>query len=1015
MATITPRTDVNDGRSHNSPRAQTQPATGTHDPNVNDWSQTQFTGMAHTNTNNPPARADVNTTATTNDQATVDGGLNSRVDINDAHDMQQSHNTDTATAATGTGTGAGTGAGTGDNTANVSGSSINNTPNRLVGGPTTPINNSGDSYQNNRESHNTNNTNNTSNASPMNVRFREPGSGSGTVRTGKSTNKRRFATTSAGPPLRDIHEIPSIVPDGTWDASTAPSDANAVEPSSLGCRIVLRQIPKYKFAEAGRNTAQINAMMLSNSTIMQSGSTAPTTSQIDAIMHNNSPIVRRAQTNRKPPIQRSHPHTFANKTILGSNAHTTAANPSPPAQAATAQHPPAQESLAGHAPARSPPAQHAPAAQGPVQPPPAQPATAQQAPTMEASVVLSASSDPPDQVQTPKASAQTNGVWLPPHLRTPVPTVPIQPSRKTLQITKAKPVEPDRDACVDSNGNSLNANPKACADANNTSLKANPLQTSVTASAAVNADVSTGKDKSVEVSPGTLSNTDVSTAKDKLIEAKPSALSSADASATKVKPPEANPNADVSNPKYKSSEAIPSALSNANGALQKREPVEPSPSAAVEETHVSNAGVEVVEPNSRESLEPAVCDVPAPIQPISKGKQPELAVFDNVPTPSVSLSNVSVNSRTSTTERRAPKKETLDFEHPLAGWDGNWVPAPVEWGGRPAFDHRDAQHIKFVNDWLHDRARDALKNPSLVNISDHGYLTGKALANGERALGTSIDDAVHVTFLPDDDFTKAKHLECAADALEKYRGKIKVERQETKAEKKAFRQAMREAQASFDLLPNPYAPQANIYIRPAEARDLKQITEIYNHYIEHSVVVAERTVLTDQQWRGRWMDATESNYAFLVAVQQSSKGGGRSRRISHETICGFAYADDFGDISNSWRYTCELQCYVAHWNLRMGVGKSLIDRMMGALDPVYAVRAGTSFEGGASPMRYEGGGVRVVNKVVINIPYAVKDENTLKWQKEWLAQFQFEHVGTLPGIGRKFDKVYASGEHCSVC
>ncbi|MCJ1427705.1 hypothetical protein MMC29_005610 [Sticta canariensis] len=993
MATITARTDVGDGHSHNTPRLQTRP-----------WSQTKFTEIAHTN--NPPAgadvkvNADVNATATANDQAKVDGGLIPRKDYpsstngkdGSAHNMQQSHITDT------TATGTGTGIGTGNNTANVSGSSINNTPNRLDGGPTTPINNSSNGYKNNRESHNTNNTNNTNhtnNSNPsINGCFREPGLGPGSSKMGKSTRKSRLATSSAGPPLPDLHEPPpSIVPDGTWDASSATFDANAVEPPSLGYRITLKAVPKYNFAEAGRQ------IMINNPPIIQSGSNAPTTSQTHAMMLNNSPIVPRAQTTEKSPIHRSHPHTTPNKTIVGSNAHTTAVKPSSPAQAAPAQHPPTQDSLARHAHAPPPPAQHAPAARGPVQP-----AAAQQAPTTEASVVLSASSDRPNQVRKPKTLAKTNGVWLPPHLRAPVPKIPIQPSRKIIEAKPAEPAEPDRNACMNSNGDSPNANPIACANANDTSAKANPSQTSVIASAPVNADVSSGKEKPVEVNPGTLSNTDVSTAKDKPIEANPSALSNADASTIKDKPPEANPNVDVSNAMDKSSEAIPSALSNANGAREKREPVESSPSAAVE-THVSNARFEVVEPNSSSSLQPDVSNILPPIQPISKGKQPELAVFDNVPTPPVSLSNVSVNSRTSITGRRATKKDTLDFEHPLAGWDGNWGPAPVEWGGRPSFDHRDTQHIKFVHDWLHDRARDSLNNPLLVNITDDGFLTGKALANGETVFGIPIDDSLHVTFLPDDDFTKAKHLECAADALKKHRSKIKVERQETKAERRAFRQAMREAQASYALLPNPHTPQANIYIRPAESRDLKQITEIYNHYIEHSVVVAERTALTEQQWRGRWMDATESNYAFLVAVQHSSKGGGHNRRTSHETICGFAYADDFGDVSNAWRYTCELQCYVGNWNLRMGVGKSLIDRMMGALDPIYVVRAGTKFEGGATPIRYEGGGVRVVNKVVINIPYAVKDENTLKWQKEWLAQFQFEHVGTLPGIGRKFDKV----------
>lgn len=567
-----------------------------------------------------------------------------------------------------------------------------------------------------------------------------------------------------------------------------------------------------------------------------------------------------------------------------------------------------------------------------------------------------------------------------------MPMVPIQPSRKMFPSANAKSAEANQKTVANTNGNSLEVISNACANPNvKDSAKANPLQTRATSSAPVNAHVSAANEKPTESSPSAVSNADGSTAKEKPTEANPSALSNADA-------------------KDKPREASPTALSNTNGDGAEREPVESKLSAAVE-AHVSNAKLESVEPKSSGLLQLDVSKILPPIQLLSKGKQPELPPLNSIPTPQGSLSNLTANSQFSIGEGKGVKKETLDFEHPLAGWDGGWGPAPVEWGGRPSFDHRDSWHVKTMHDWLHERACEALHNPSVLNTTDPKFATGEAVVAGDTVLKSPIDKRVHDTFLPDDDFTKAKYFETASDAVKVYRSKIKVEKQETKAEKKAFRQAMREAQANFALIPNPHTPEANIYIRPAEPRDLKQISEIYNHYIQHSVVVAEIRPLTEQQWRGRWQDATESNYAFLVAVQLSGKGGGNNRRTTQDTICGFAYADDFGDISNAWRYTCEMQCYVGNWTLRKGVGKSLIDRMLGALDPNYAVRAGTTFEGGESPIRYQGGGVRVVHKVIINLPYATKDEETLRWQKEWLGQFKFEHVGTLPGIGRKFDKV----------
>lgn len=566
-----------------------------------------------------------------------------------------------------------------------------------------------------------------------------------------------------------------------------------------------------------------------------------------------------------------------------------------------------------------------------------------------------------------------------------MPAVPIQPSRQVIPSTKAQSAEANQKTRANTNGNSLEVNSNACANANaKDSAKANPLQTRATSSAPVNAPVSAANENPTGSNPGAVSNADGSTAKEQPTEANPSALSNADA---KDKPGEASPNS----------------LSNTNRAGAEREPVESKSSAAVE-VQVSNAKLESVEPNSSGLLQPDVSNILPPVPQLSKGKQPELPPLHNIPTPQGSLSNLTVNSQFSIAEGKGVKKKTLDFEHPLAGWDGGWGPAPVEWGGRPSFDHRDSWHVKTMHDWLHQRAREALHNPSVLDTTDPKFGTGEALAAGDIVLHSPIDKDVHNTIRPDDEFTQAKASENASDKMQVYRSKIKVEKQETKAERRAFRQAMREAQANYVPPPNPHTPEANIYIRPADPKDLKQISEIYNHYIAHSEVVAEISPLTEQQWRGRWLDATDSSYAFLVAVQLSGKGGGNNRRTSQETICGFAYADDFGDVSNAWRYTCELQCYVGHWTLRKGVGKSLIDRMLGALDPIYAVRAGARFEGGENRIRYEGGGVRVVHKVIINLPYAPKDEETLRWQKEWLGQFQFEHVGTLPGVGRKFDK-----------
>lgn len=357
----------------------------------------------------------------------------------------------------------------------------------------------------------------------------------------------------------------------------------------------------------------------------------------------------------------------------------------------------------------------------------------------------------------------------------------------------------------------------------------------------------------------------------------------------------------------------------------------------------------------------------------------------------------------------------------LAGWDGKWNPAPVEWGLRPAFDHSSKDHIEFMATWLEKNQVQAENNPIELNTEDPGFRAGTAPAAGGRTLGSPIDTMTHDTILPDDDFTKAKRHETANTASDMLKDRIRapgskskeVYRAEygSKAERRAQREAYSALLEELEAVPsphpavNPHMPKAKIYIRPVESGDLRQVANIYNHYVDHSVVVPEMKRLNERQWAGRLADCRESNYAFLVAVQLVAKDGVNNRRGQQETICGFAYADDYGDKENAWRYTCELQVYVGSWILRKGVGKSLIDRMMVALDPEYIPRGAVRFNGGVDAVRYEGGGVRVIRKVVITLPYAAKDENTLKWQKEWLLQWRFEQMGCLLGIGRKLDKV----------
>ena len=343
------------------------------------------------------------------------------------------------------------------------------------------------------------------------------------------------------------------------------------------------------------------------------------------------------------------------------------------------------------------------------------------------------------------------------------------------------------------------------------------------------------------------------------------------------------------------------------------------------------------------------------------------------------------------------KKDKLEYEHELAQpWDGGWRPAPVEWDVRPSFDNNDRRHIAFMENWMNDRTQEALDRPVLVDKSKPSFLTGEELAGGYAVLSSPINQEDHETIRPDDPMTHEKAEQTAAKSAKAFNKERRMTKKELKEEKRWVREAIRRRDENYVPPPNPHVPLANIFIRPAQRSDMRQIADIYNYYVANSVLAAEQLPMDEAQWRGRWESAAAEKYAFLVAVLKNQG----NRRIVAEVIVGFAYAEDHGAMDNAYRYTCELQFWVANSYLRQGIGKTLVDRMLTSLDPFYTSRNGTDFCA-HDQNRYEMGGPRFIYNVIVNILYPAKDDTDFQWKKAWLAQWDFEQTGTVPLIAYK--------------
>lgn len=342
----------------------------------------------------------------------------------------------------------------------------------------------------------------------------------------------------------------------------------------------------------------------------------------------------------------------------------------------------------------------------------------------------------------------------------------------------------------------------------------------------------------------------------------------------------------------------------------------------------------------------------------------------------------------------------------LTDFEGKLAPAPVDWELRPLYTPKHDQNKDRIQAWS------ASAMPINVNMNNPDFATGAALATGEESFQAIIDKDVHETKPYGDPYTDIKGAITADQAAEEYAvklAKLKAEearnlaganeqKQLTRKERKEFRHALRKSAQEAAKLPRENAPRANIYLRPAEEKDLRQVKAIYDYYVRESTVAPERDQVAIETWHARFVDIIAENHPFIVAAKRGRLGGeGDRRREGVERIAGFALAEDIGVKHSAYRFTCETHVYVNHTELRQDVGKCLLDRLLARLDNDYIPRCGVDWYGGELEYTFRD------HKVIsFNFPYAKgHEEAKLKWIKAWLEKSDFELTGTLPGYGYK--------------
>ena len=229
-------------------------------------------------------------------------------------------------------------------------------------------------------------------------------------------------------------------------------------------------------------------------------------------------------------------------------------------------------------------------------------------------------------------------------------------------------------------------------------------------------------------------------------------------------------------------------------------------------------------------------------------------------------------------KKPAREFESVEYTSDLVDWDGKMNPPPVgdEWNRREPFNAQSRERHLVIEAWREEHAADPEENNRMiVNTTSADFQTGEGLAGGDVNVLSPINKMDHETLTPNDDFTQARRHRNAAEAMEDYKAKIAAKPkiassgtdEMTKDAKRALRRAYREEERTWVIPPNPHAPAANIYLRPAESRDMSQVMKIYNHDVRETSFVPHLDVVDDLYWYVYFLSESAPNPDHLLGCK----------------------------------------------------------------------------------------------------------------------------------------------------
>lgn len=171
----------------------------------------------------------------------------------------------------------------------------------------------------------------------------------------------------------------------------------------------------------------------------------------------------------------------------------------------------------------------------------------------------------------------------------------------------------------------------------------------------------------------------------------------------------------------------------------------------------------------------------------------------------------------------------------------------------------------------------------------------------------------------------------------------------------------------------------------------------------------EYVILTLRSYRrSRLQEAEDERNPFVVAIhmgEKSCRSQGDIIRRKQENVVGFAAAADYGSKQTVYHSSVEIDLMVHQDFHHLGIGRTLMDRILAALSPDHELLDCAPFLYNNNLHLWIGGGSRQAKAIMVNVLYFNGKEDDVTWRQQWLSKYGFERTGTVPNVGFKQGKL----------